>query len=133
MLSLFSIVLAMSVPSTQAAPKLEMVDGVPFQCVNDIRHALIRKFARETPGDRDSVEEYRDDIRSAPSLGCRPRSNMAEEQITWCNGGACSGAIGERINGKCVVRKLWSGQDDQDEIDVVEWRRVCLVAADYQD
>jgi hypothetical protein len=81
MLTTLALFVSSSSPA-QAAPKSEVIEGVRFHCVNQIRHELIRDFARENSDDPAALAEWREFVRTVPAYACRSRKNPSQEDVS---------------------------------------------------
>lgn len=91
-----------------------VVDGVPMNCIGKAESRMSREV------DHSLV------------AACRDRKNPKQEHYTFCNGSGCTGFTAVFENKKCVLTNWWSGQDDQDQIDPIEWKKDCLVKDDFR-
>lgn len=62
---------------------------------------------------------------------CRERKNPNIEQYTFSDGSQMTGFSTDTAKG-CSINGWWNGQDDQDQIDPVEWKKECLVVEDFK-
>lgn len=62
---------------------------------------------------------------------CRERKNPNIEHYTFSDGSAMTGFSADAGKG-CTLGNWWNGQDDQDQIDPVEWKKDCLVEEDFK-
>ena len=63
---------------------------------------------------------------------CRNRADTSKEEYMFCDGTACAGFVQTFKNNNCVLSQSWEGQDDQDFIDPIEWKKSCLVKDDFK-
>lgn len=63
---------------------------------------------------------------------CRNRADTSKEEYMYCDGSGCSGFVQTFKNNKCELSQWWDGQDDQDYIDPIEWKKSCLVKDDFK-
>lgn len=62
---------------------------------------------------------------------CRERKNPNIEHYTFSDGSSLTGFSADASKG-CTLNNWWNGQDDQDQIDPVEWKKDCLVEDDFK-
>lgn len=89
------------------------VDGVPVTCL-------------ETAEKRMSKQK-----RMSLVSVCRERKNPNIEHYTFSDGSSLTGFSADANKG-CPLSNWWNGQDDQDQIDPVEWKQECLVEEDFK-
>ena len=89
------------------------IDGVEYNCLP----------AAEKKGSR--LENH------SLAYSCRDRKEQTKELFTFCDGSGCTGFTMTFKNNRCVVSDQWTGQDDQDMIDPVEYAESCLTADDF--
>jgi hypothetical protein len=113
---------------SQNISKTEKIDSITYNCINQIRHQLIKEFALNltSESDHNDLQDHKEFIRTSPAYACRHRNNPNIEDISWCDGTGCVGATAKFKNGVCAVSS-WSGQDDQDEVDLKDYAESCLV------
>lgn len=63
---------------------------------------------------------------------CRNRADTSKEEYMYCDGSVCSGFVQTFKDNKCELSDSWEGQDDQDYIDQIEWKKSCLVKEDFK-
>lgn len=61
---------------------------------------------------------------------CRERKNPNKEHYTFSDGSSVTGFTTDTEQG-CTIKDWWNGQDDQDSIDPIEWKKECLVEEDF--
>lgn len=101
--------------ATNLLAKSAMLDGVPMNCLNKA-NAHASKWKNHSL-----------------VAGCKSRQNPKLEYYTYCDGSGCSGFTATSLdNGQCNLSDSWSGQDDQDAINPIEWQEDCLIDADFE-
>lgn len=62
---------------------------------------------------------------------CKERKNPNIEHYTFSDGSQMTGFSADVEKG-CALNNWWNGQDDQDQVDPVEWKKECLVEEDFK-
>ena len=129
--SLSLVVVLVSSSVSFAGSRPDIIDGVPFRCVNAMRSELIRNFSAENRDDPEAVKNFKELIHLAATYSCRERRNENVEHLSWCDGSACSGATAILKKGHCIVSDSWFGQDDSDSVDEQEDANTCFRKSDF--